>query len=137
MRNVRATSIKPMAGTDLTTFSLTFVVMSVLLLVIFSTASTMICHGVSIDLPKVGHARPMRHAEREDALLVGIMRTGDVFFGNDKVARDALSGKMLERLRGVGGERKVYIRADGRANGAGSGRSSIRYAPPACGKWDC
>lgn len=126
-----------MAGTDLTTFSLTFVVMSVLLLVIFSTASTMICHGVSIDLPKVGHARPMRHAEREDALLVGIMRTGDVFFGNDKVAPDALSARFLRACAAWAASARSTSGPMAGRNGAGSGRSSIRYAPPACGKWDC
>jgi len=73
------------------------------------------CHGVSIDPPKVRCAKSMPGIEREGALVVAIFRTGDVFFGNDKVSPYSLSERLFERLR-VGGERKAYLRVDGRAH---------------------
>jgi biopolymer transport protein TolR len=73
-----------------------------------------LCKCVTIDLPKLRHPQSMARAEREDALMVAIFRTGDVYFGNDKVAADQLSGRIRDRLRTAGGEHKVYIRADGR-----------------------
>ena len=115
MIRVRATSLKPMAGMDLTAFALSAVTVVIILLVIFMTATPMIGHGVSIDLPRMPHPRSMWRVQREDALMVSILRTGDVYFGNDKIAADQLSDKVHDRLRTDGGERKVYIRADGRA----------------------
>jgi len=104
-----------MVSTDLTAFSLAATMTALTLLVTFMTSQPMICDGVSIDLPKTPHPRPMWRAQREDALIVGILRDGNIFFGNDKVAPDQLSGKIGERIRADGGERKVYIRADSRA----------------------
>lgn len=103
-----------MAGMDVTAFTLAYVVLYVLLLVAFSMGQT-IHHGVSIDVPRTAHPRSMWRAQRKDALVVGIVRTGDIFFASDKIAPDQLSQKIGERIRADGGERKVYIRADGRA----------------------
>lgn len=57
----------------------------------------------------------MWRAKRADALVVVILRTGDIFFGNDEVGADQLSEKINERIHSTGGERRVYIRADARA----------------------
>jgi|SRR5580693_8389245 biopolymer transport protein TolR len=115
MRRVRATSLKPLGSTDLTAFSLAATMTALTLLVAFMTSQPMICLGVSIDLPKTPHPGSMWRAQREDALVVGVFRTGDIYLGNDKIAADQLSGKIGERIRADGGERKVYIRADARA----------------------
>jgi biopolymer transport protein ExbD/biopolymer transport protein TolR len=115
MHRVRATSIKPMAGMDVTAFTLSAIVMSLTLLVICMAGSPMISHGVSIDLPRARHPHSMWRAEREDAMMVAVFRTGDIFFGNDKLAVDQLRDKISARLRAQSGERKVYIRADARA----------------------
>jgi len=42
------------------------------------------------------------------------MRNGDVFFGNDKILPDALTGKVKDRLANRV-DKRVYIRADARA----------------------
>jgi len=57
----------------------------------------------------------MRGANREDALIVGVMRTGDIWFGGKKpTTLDALPPGIREGLK-HGAEEKVYIRADARA----------------------
>lgn len=70
--------------------------------------------GVSANLPKVERAISMPHAMREDAMIVMIMRNGDMFFGNDRVSPERLAPALRAKVDG-GSERKVYIRADARA----------------------
>ena len=57
----------------------------------------------------------MLHAERDDALVVAIMRTGGVFFRNDKLSLDRLGAAIRESLPSAR-DRKIYIRADARAH---------------------
>jgi biopolymer transport protein TolR len=116
MRRPRAKPIQPMRGPDLTAFTCSGATVALTLLVAFMTAPTPY-HGGSIDLPRVNHPTAMARAEREDALLVAIMRTGDVFLANDKLSADSLSDALRERLRSTR-ERKVYIRADARVHWA-------------------
>jgi biopolymer transport protein ExbD/biopolymer transport protein TolR len=67
-----------------------------------------------VDLAKVNNPEQMPDADKEDALVVAVMRTGDVFFGNDKIAPDQLTGKVKDRLANRA-DKRVYIRADARA----------------------
>jgi len=74
----------------------------------------MLQKGVSVDLAKVNNPEQMPDADKEDALVVAVMRTGDVFFGNDKIPPDQLTGKIKDRLANRA-DKRVYIRADARA----------------------
>jgi biopolymer transport protein ExbD len=116
MRCRRAKPIQPLCGPDLTAFTCSAATVALTLLVAFMTAPTP-HDGGSIDLPRVNHPTAMARAEREDALVVAIMRTGDVFFGNDKFSAGSLSDALRERLHSTR-ERKVYIRADARVHWA-------------------
>jgi len=85
------------------------------LLIIFMVVTPMLQKGVSVDLAKVNNPEQMPDADKEDALIVAVMRTGDVFFGNDKLTRlDVLTGKVKDRLANKN-DKRVYIRADARA----------------------
>ncbi len=53
-------------------------------------------------------------ADKEDALIVAIMRDGKVFFGNDQIAPDQLTSKVKDRLANRT-DKRVFIRADARA----------------------
>jgi biopolymer transport protein TolR len=67
----------------------------------------------SADLPKVDHPVLMRAANREDALVIAVQRTGDVWFGYERVPPPRLPDALRKGLS-RGAERKVYIRADAR-----------------------
>ena len=70
--------------------------------------------GGSIDLAKVNYPISMPDAKREDALIVAVMRTGSVFFGNDRVSPEELGPKVHERQ--IHATRKtIYLKIDGRA----------------------
>jgi biopolymer transport protein ExbD/biopolymer transport protein TolR len=85
------------------------------LLIIFMVVTPMLQKGVSVDLAKVNNPEQMPDADKEDALIVAVMRTGDVFFGNDKLpSLEVLTGKIKDRLANKS-DKRVYIRADARA----------------------
>jgi biopolymer transport protein TolR len=68
------------------------------LLIIFMVITPMLQKGISVDMAKVNNPTPMQDADKEDALLVSVMRDGTVYFGADKVTADSLGGKVKDRL---------------------------------------
>ncbi len=84
------------------------------LLIIFMVITPMLQHGVSVELAKVNNPEPMADADKEDALLVAVMRDGTVYFGSDKLPVDQLTGKVKDRLTNRV-DKRVYVKADARA----------------------
>ena len=84
------------------------------LLIIFMVITPMLQKGVSVDLAKVNNPTPMQDADKEDALVVAIMRDGKVYFGNDAIQPDQLTGKVKDRLANRT-DKRVYVRADARS----------------------
>ena len=68
------------------------------LLIIFMVVTPMLQKGVSVDLAKVNNPTPMQDADKEDALVIAVMRDGKVYFGNDQIAPDQLTGKIKDKL---------------------------------------
>lgn len=98
---------------DVTAFvGIMFVLMFIMLMqAIFRTY---VHHGVGPDPPRIAQWVPMPGAMRDDAMLVAIQRTGDIYFGSDRISPEQLPFLVREQVKG-GSERKVYIRADARA----------------------
>ncbi len=88
------------------------------LLIIFMVITPMLQHGVSVDMAKVNSPTPMPDADKEDALLVAIMRDGQIFFGTDRIKADELTAKVKDRLANKI-DKRVYIKADARAKYGG------------------
>jgi biopolymer transport protein ExbD/biopolymer transport protein TolR len=84
------------------------------LLIIFMVITPMLQKGVSVDLAKVNNPSQMPDADKEDALLVAVMRDGKIFFGNDRIEPDQLTQKIKDRLSNKV-DKRVYVRADARA----------------------
>ncbi len=84
------------------------------LLIIFMVITPMLQKGVSVDLAKVNNPTQMPDADKEDALLVAVMRDGKIYFGNDMITPDALTEKVKDRLANRV-DKRVFIRADARA----------------------
>jgi biopolymer transport protein TolR len=85
------------------------------LLIIFMVITPMLQKGVSVDLAKVNNPEQMPDADKEDALVVAIMKDGKVYLGNDQLAVDQLTGKVKDRLTNRV-DKRVFIRADARAH---------------------
>jgi biopolymer transport protein TolR len=84
------------------------------LLIIFMVITPMLQKGVSVDLAKVNNPEQMPDADKEDALIVAVMRDGKVFFGNDRIEPDQLANKVKDRIANRV-DKRVYVRADARA----------------------
>ena len=84
------------------------------LLIIFMVITPMLQHGVSVDMAKVNNPESMPDADKEDALLVSVMRDGKVYFGTDKLPADQLTSKVKDRLANRV-DKRVFVKADARA----------------------
>ncbi|MCI0356792.1 MAG: biopolymer transporter ExbD [Acidobacteria bacterium] len=85
------------------------------LLIIFMVVTPMLQKGVSVDLAKTDNPQQMPDADKEDALLVAVMRDGKTFFGTEQVKDVAdLTEKVKDRIANRV-DKRVYIRADARA----------------------
>ena len=84
------------------------------LLIIFMVITPMLQKGVSVDMAKVNSPEPMPDADKEDALLIAVMRDGKIFFGTDRVEPDQLTQKVKDRLANKA-DKRVFIKADARA----------------------
>ena len=84
------------------------------LLIIFMVITPMLQKGITVDLAKVNNPEQMPDADKEDALIVAIMRNGDIFFGRDRTQPDQLTNKIKDRIANRV-DKRVYLRADARA----------------------
>src|SRR5580704_13166608 len=84
------------------------------LLIIFMVITPMLQKGVSVDMAKVNSPTPMPDADKEDALLIAVMRDGKTYFGSDQIKVDDLTNKVKDRLANQV-DKRVFIRADARA----------------------
>src|SRR4051794_40870301 len=84
------------------------------LLIIFMVVTPMLQKGVSVDLAKTEGPVAMADADKEDALIVAVMRDGTVFFGTEKTPPDQLTNKLKDKLANRT-DKRVFVRADARA----------------------
>ena len=68
-------------------------------------------HGIGVDLPFAHHPVAMQRANREDAMIVMILRDGKVYLRSDPAAPGRLPA-MIRQYLSAGAERKVYLKVD-------------------------
>ena len=84
------------------------------LLIIFMVITPMLQKGVSVDLAKTDNPTQMPDADKEDSLLVAVMRDGTIFFGSEKVSPDQLASKVKDKLSNKT-DKRVFVKADASA----------------------
>jgi biopolymer transport protein TolR len=84
------------------------------LLIIFMVVTPMLQKGMSVEMAKVTNPVDMPNADRDDAIIVGISRSGDIFLGNQKTALDQISSLVRDRISNRV-DKTVFIKSDGRA----------------------
>jgi biopolymer transport protein ExbD/biopolymer transport protein TolR len=84
------------------------------LLIIFMVVTPMLQKGVSVDMAKTDSPVAMADADKEDALVVAVMRDGTVYFGSEKTPPDQLTNKLKDKLASRV-DKRVFVRADARA----------------------
>ena len=84
------------------------------LLIIFMVITPMLQKGVSLEMARTENSRDMPDADREDAVLVAVARSGNIFIGNQMVSLEQITDKVREMLTGQL-NKIVYIKSDARA----------------------
>ena len=74
----------------------------------------MLQKGMTVEMAKVTNPTDMPNADRDDAIIVGISRDGDIFLGNQKTALDQITSLVRDRISNRV-DKTVFIKSDGRA----------------------
>ena len=68
------------------------------MLIIFMVITPMLTKGVQVDLVKTRNPIAMQDADKDDAVLVSVNRSGEVFLGSTRLTADSLPGKVKDLL---------------------------------------
>ena len=88
------------------------------LLIIFMVITPMLQKGVSVDLARTRNPEPMKDADREDAIVVAIVRDGSIFLQHPTGAAKIRAETLTPRVKDLVSNRldkTVYIKSDARA----------------------
>ena len=84
------------------------------LLIIFMVITPMLRPGVPVDLARTTNPIAMSDASKPDALILSVMRDGQMFLGSERVTSDVLTRKVRDTVA-TRANKTVYVRADARA----------------------
>ena len=84
------------------------------LLIIFMVITPMLQKGQSVDLAKANNPSPMPDADKDDAVIVAVMRDGKVFLDTTIVGPEELTQKVKDRVSSRT-NKTVFVKADARA----------------------
>ena len=84
------------------------------LLIIFMVVTPMLQKGYSVDLATVNSPRDMPDADKDDAIIVAVTRSGDLFLGTTKISREDLATQIKDRIANRL-DKTVFVKSDGRA----------------------
>ena len=84
------------------------------LLIIFMVVTPMLTKGLSVELAKVTSPSDMPDADKDDAVIVGISSSGDVYLGNVKSDLSQIADQVRDRISNKL-DKTVFVKSDGRA----------------------
>ena len=84
------------------------------LLIIFMVVTPMLSKGLSVELAKVNNPSDMPDADKDDAVIVGISASGDVYLGSTKSDLTQISDQVKDRIANKL-DKTVFVKSDGRA----------------------
>ncbi len=84
------------------------------LLIIFMVVTPMLQKGVSVDLAAVDNPSDMKDADKEDAIVVAVMRDGRIYIGKTQVERNQITQQVRDQISGRL-DKTVFVKSDGRA----------------------
>jgi biopolymer transport protein ExbD len=84
------------------------------LLIIFMVVTPMLSKGLSVELAKVNNPMDMPDADKDDAVIVGISASGDVYLGSTKSDISQVADQVRDRISNKL-DKTVFVKSDGRA----------------------
>jgi len=84
------------------------------LLIIFMVITPMLQKGVSVNLAKTDNPIKMPEADKEDSMIVAIMRDGQIYLNSDKVSAETLANTVKDKMANKV-DKRIFVKADGGA----------------------
>jgi biopolymer transport protein ExbD/biopolymer transport protein TolR len=84
------------------------------LLIIFMVVTPMLSKGLTVELAKVNNPTDMPDADKDDAVIVGISASGDVYLGSAKSDVTQIADQVRDRISNKL-DKTVFVKSDGRA----------------------
>jgi biopolymer transport protein ExbD len=84
------------------------------LLIIFMVVTPMLTKGLAVNLPKVNNPVDMPNADKDDAIIVGISASGDIYLGSTKTDISQIADKVRDLVTDRM-DKTVFVKCDGRA----------------------
>jgi biopolymer transport protein ExbD/biopolymer transport protein TolR len=81
------------------------------LLIIFMVITPMLQKGVSVNMAKTDNPIKMPEADKEDSLIVAVMRDGKIYFNSDVVSAEQLTDKVKDKLANKA-DKRIFVKAD-------------------------
>ncbi len=85
------------------------------LLIIFMVVTPMLQKFVSVEMAAVDNPSDMKDADKDDAIVVAVMRDGKTYIGKTQVAKDQITQQIRDQITGRL-DKTVFVRSDGRAH---------------------
>jgi biopolymer transport protein ExbD/biopolymer transport protein TolR len=85
------------------------------LLIIFMVVTPMLQKGVSVDMARVQSPVDLPKADQDDAIIVAISRSGDIYLGQNKIARREDITNLVRDLISSRIDKTVFVKCDARA----------------------
>jgi biopolymer transport protein TolR len=84
------------------------------LLIIFMVVAPMLTPYKPVDLAKVANPINMPGADKDNAVIVVISRSGDIYLGNTRTSMDDIASLVRDRISGRA-DKTIFLRSDARA----------------------
>jgi biopolymer transport protein ExbD/biopolymer transport protein TolR len=84
------------------------------LLIIFMVVTPMLHKGANVDMTRVENPTDLPNADKDDAIIVAVSRTGDTYLGQNRIPRDQITDKVRDQISGRI-DKTVFLRCDARA----------------------
>jgi biopolymer transport protein ExbD len=85
------------------------------LLIIFMVVTPMLTHGEAVNMATVDNATDMPDADKDDAVIVAVSASGDIYLGTNKTDSGDLTNK-VEAIIQNRSDKTVFVRSDSRAH---------------------
>jgi biopolymer transport protein TolR len=106
---------KPQVGAQMSTPNvIPMADIMLVLLIIFMVVTPMLQHGQQVDLARVNNPKDMPDADKDDAIIVAVNRSGDLFLGTTRIAKEDLAGQIKDKIANRL-DKTVFVKSDGRA----------------------
>jgi biopolymer transport protein ExbD/biopolymer transport protein TolR len=85
------------------------------LLIIFMVVTPMLQKGMSVDLAPVDSPKDMPDADKDDAILIAVMKDGWIYIGMDRVSLPEVTTKVKDLIANRL-DKTVFVKADARVH---------------------